>query len=65
MIDMTDKIFEQIMEARKSRVCNMLSTVEVQRYTNDNQMYDLVIFIEENKREYCEFILRGKRPNAD
>jgi len=59
---MTDKIFEQIMEVRKSGAVNMLSVLEVQRYANDHEMYELVIFIEEQRKAYCSFILTGERP---
>ena len=55
-----DKIREQILEICNSGCCNMLNTAEVQRTANDREFYDLVIFIEENKRSYSNFIFYGK-----
>ena len=56
---MTDQIKEQILAVRNSAVCNMFDTNVVQRYAHDHNMYDLVLFIEENKRAYSHFILTG------
>ena len=61
LVNMTDRIFEQIMEVRASGACNMLDTIAVQRYAHDHDMYELVIFIEEQKKAYCAFILTGER----
>ena len=58
---MTDTVYEQILEVKKSGECNMLDTIAVQRYAHDHHLYELVIFIEDNKKEYVEFIFRGKR----
>ena len=58
---MTDKIIEQIELVRSAGKCNMLDTTAVQRYAHDNHLYELVIFIEENRREYAEYILQRKR----
>ena len=58
---MTDTIREQIMAVRASGECNMLDATAVQRYAHDHYMYDLVIFIEERKAEYINFIFHGKR----
>ena len=58
---MTDTIYEQILEVKKSGECNMLDTTAVQRYAHDHDLYELVIFIEEHKKEYVNFIFYGKR----
>ena len=58
---MTDTVFNQIMEVRSAGECNMMDTTAVQRYANDHNMYELVIYLEEHKREYCEFIFSGNR----
>lgn len=59
---MTDEIFNQIMAIRAMPDCpNMFDTAAVQRIAYDNDFFELTIFIEEHKREYCEFILTGKR----
>jgi len=55
-----DKIRGQILEICDSGCCNMLDTAQVQRTANDRGFYDLVIFIEENKRGYSNFIFYGK-----
>lgn len=57
----TDKIVEQILDIRSSAMTNMFDTVAVQRIANDRGYYELVIFIEEHKREYAQFILTGDR----
>ena len=57
----TDTIYDQIMAVRSAGECNMMDATAVQRYANDNDMYELVILIEENRREYAQFILHGKR----
>jgi hypothetical protein len=58
---MTDTIYEQIMAVRTSGACNMLDTIAVQRYAHDHDMYDLVLFIEERRDDYVDFIMRGER----
>ena len=57
----TDKIVEQILDIRNSAMTNMFDTVTVQRIANDRGYYELVIFIEEHKRKYAQFILTGDR----
>ena len=57
---MTDRVFRQLLAVRDSGVCNMLSINEVQRYAFDNEYFDLVMYIEEHKREYCHFIMTGR-----
>ena len=54
---MTDKVFDFIMQVRSKGEVNMLSVLEVQRYAHDHEMWDLVIYLEENKKQYCAFIL--------
>ena len=58
---MSDIIYEQIMAVRASGECSMLDTTAVQRYAHDHDFYELVIFIEEHKKEYINFIFHGKR----
>jgi len=57
----TDKIMEQILNIRNSALTNMFDTTAVQRIANDRGYYELVIFIEEHKSEYAQFILTGDR----
>ena len=62
---MTDKVFNQIMEIRRSGECNMLDTSAVQNIAYKKRFFETVVFIEEHKKEYVEFILHGKRPDQD
>ena len=56
---MNDKVREQILKVRDTGKTNMLDTTMVQRIGLDMHVYDMVIFIEENRTEYVNFILHG------
>lgn len=58
---MTDKVFEQILAIRNSGVTNMFDVNTVQKEANRLGYYDLVIYIEEHKKEYVHFILTVDR----
>ncbi len=51
---------EQIFEIRNSAVANMCEMAAVQRAAFDRGFYELVLFIEENREEYWNFILTGR-----
>lgn len=57
---MTEKIREQIPAVRDSGVANMCDTAAVQRAAFERDFYELVLFIEENREEYWNFILTGR-----
>ena len=57
----TDTLFEQILKVRSEYQCNMLDTTSVQRHAFDNDLYELVDFIETNRKAYTNFILTGER----
>ena len=57
---MTDKIREQIMAIRDSGRTNMLDTNTVQIIANEMNFFELVIFIEEHRKEYVHFIFTGE-----
>ena len=57
---MTEKIKEQIFEIRNSAAANMCHMAAVQRAAFDRGFYELVLFIEENREEYWNFILTGR-----
>lgn len=57
----TDIVYEQIMVIRLSGKVNMLDITSVQRLAFEQDSYELVDFIENNRRLYSEFILKGKR----
>ena len=56
---MTDKVREQILKVRDTGKTNMLDAHMVKRIGLDMHLYDMVIFIEENRTEYVNFILHG------
>ena len=58
---MTDKIKQQIKDIVKSGRTNMFSVNEVQVIANELGYFELVIFIEEHKKEYIDFILYGDK----
>ncbi len=57
---LTEKIKEQIFAVRDSGATNMCEMAAVQRAAFDRGFYELVLFIEENREEYWNFILTGK-----
>lgn len=62
---MTKKIREQIMAIRDSGETNMLDTHTVQWIANRENYFELVIYLEENSREYWNFIMTGEAPMAE
>lgn len=57
---LTEKIREQIFAVRDSGAANMCETAAVQRAAFDRGFYELVLFIEENRESYWDFILTGR-----
>ena len=57
---MTDKLREQILAIRDTGETNMFDTARVQRTAYDRGFYELVLFLEEHKKEYAHFILTGE-----
>ena len=57
---MTEKIKEQIIAIRDTGLTNMFDTNMVQRLAHERNFYELVVFIEENRKEYVHFILHGE-----
>ena len=62
---MTKKIKEQIMAIRDSGETNMLDTRTIQWIANRENYFELVIYLEENSREYWNFIMTGEALMAD
>lgn len=60
MSTMTEKLKEQILAIRDTGETNMFDTVCVQRMAYDYGFYELVLFLEEHKKEYAHFILTGE-----
>ena len=57
---MTEKIKEQILAIRDTGLTNMFDVNMVQRIANDMGFYELVVYLEDNRREYAHFILTGE-----
>ena len=57
---MTDKIKEQILAIRDSGRTNMFDVPMVQYLANEQGFYELVIYLEEHRKEYVHFIFTGK-----
>lgn len=57
---MTDKIRGQILAVRKTGRTNMFDVPMVQYIANEMRFYELVIFLEEHRSEYVNFILTGE-----
>ncbi len=57
---MSETVREQIMAVRATGETNMLDARMVQVIANRMGFYELVIYIEEHKKEYASFIFTGK-----
>ena len=57
---MDSKVKEQILAVRDTGLTNMFDVRAVQRIANDMGFYELVVYIEEHRREYAQFILTGE-----
>ena len=62
---MTETVFDQIMSIRDSGMTNMLDMIAVQRIAFDEGLFDLVLYIEEDKPRYFHFILSGELPDGE
>ena len=58
--NINDRIISQIMEIRDSGETNMFDINVVQRLAFERNYFELVLFIEEHKKEYVNFIMYGK-----
>ena len=56
---MTDKVRKQILAIRDTGLTNMFDVLAVQRLANDMGFHTLVVYLEENRKEYAHFILTG------
>lgn len=56
---MNDTIKRQIEAIRRSGETNMLDANMVQWIANRDSYYELVIFIEEHRKEYVKYLLSG------
>ena len=56
---MNTKIKEQIIAIQRTALTNMFDTNMVQVLANEMNFFELVVFIEEHKKEYVNFIING------
>ena len=57
---MSETVKKQILAIRDTGLTNMLDIRTVQHIANDRSFYELVVYLEEHRREYAHFILTGK-----
>lgn len=59
---MTEKIKEQIEAIRQSGETNMLDVKMVQWLANRENYFELVIYLEEYRKEYFNYLFTGEAP---
>lgn len=59
---MTERIKEQIEAVRQRGETNMLEVNMVQWLANRENYFELVIYLEEHRDEYVNYIFTGKAP---
>ena len=57
---MTERVRDQILAIRDTGLTNMFDIPMVQRLAYDRGYYELVIYLEEHRKEYARFILTGE-----
>lgn len=57
---MNETIKEQILAIRDTGLTNMFDVNEVQRLAYERDFYDLVLYLEDNRKEYVQFIMTGE-----
>ena len=57
---MSETVKKQILTIRDTGLTNMFDVRTVQRIANDRSFYELVVYLEEHRREYAHFILTGE-----
>ena len=63
--NMTSKIRDQILAIRDTGLTNMFDKNMVQRLAYDREMYELVMFLEDEPKEYVKFIMYGDDAAAE
>ena len=57
---MDEKVKEQILAIRDTGLTNMFDLPVVQRLAYERDYYELVLFLEEHRKEYVHFIMTGE-----
>ena len=56
---MDEKVREQILAIRDTGLTNMFDVTMVQRLAYERDFYELVLFLEDHRKEYVNFNLHG------
>ena len=56
---MDEKVKEQILAIRDTGLTNMFDVTAVQRLAYEIDFYELVLYLEDYRKEYVNFILHG------
>lgn len=57
---MSETVKKQILVIRDTGLTNMFDVHMVERIANDMGFYELVVYLEEHRKEYVHFILTGE-----
>ncbi len=57
---MDEKVKEQILAIRDTGLTNMFDVNTVQRLAYERDLYELVLYLENHRKEYVNFILTGE-----
>ena len=57
---MDEKLKEQILAIRDTGLANMFDLPLVQRLAYERDFYELVLYLEEHRKEYVHFIMTGE-----
>ena len=57
---MNKKVKKQILAIRDTGLTNMFDTNMVQFLANERGYYELVVYLEEHKKEYVRYIMYGE-----
>lgn len=57
---MSETVKEQILAIRDTDLTNMFDVNAVQRLAYERDFYDLVLYLEGNRKEYVQFIMTGE-----
>ena len=57
---MTEKVRDQILAIRDTGLTNLFDLPMVQRLAYERGFYELVLWLEEHRKEYVHFIMTGE-----
>ena len=57
---MTDRVYSQLIDIRNSGETNMIDYLAVQQIAFDREYFELVMYIEDHKKEYVHFVIYGR-----